>query len=865
MSTNSISQKKVNVFIFCIFAIAVILAVSSVLYINSCAQKQLEIEQYINQCEELSQQLVEASSYLTDEVRNFVINQELVSLYNYWNEVEVVKTRDTVIVKLEEMDLPEKEMHLLSVAKENSDLNNYTESRAMRLILDTMNVDESRLPDQVTSYVLNVVEKEMTDEEKKNAALKLLFGQQFTFEKDTMMKNVEVFQQTMQHRLNLVLETSRERTTSAMGILFLILGIILGLVLLVLLVFMRMVVHPIQVYSDTLHSTQDRKYPMLYPKGSKETRIFAEMFNELLGKLQEASAAKSIFVSAMSHEIRTPLNTITGYEYLLQDTELTSRQKEYLEYIQIGTKQLLHIVNNILDFSKLEQSKEQIEYIDFNIHKLCDEVYQIFYSSANQKGVFLDLSMEDLKYSYVKGDEVKIRQILINLISNAIKFTSKGGVAITVQIEENFTVDQKETDIQLFLQVKDTGIGIKEEEKSKIFSAFEQADASVSRKYGGTGMGLAITEQLVQLLKGKIQLDSQVGMGSTFTVQLPLQLSRQESVESVDNISIQPLYKGVHVLLVDDNEINQKMEGELLKQYGLIVDYAKNGEEAVIKADKICYDMIFMDLRMSGMDGYTAAQAICREGSSRHSFIIALTADAEKKSVEMAYQAGIKRYLLKPININEIGEVLKDAYKNHYLRDSMSPLLDINSALARLQGNEKLYIELLTVFLRDHSRDFEKLSSVTAGEQSATILNLIHQLKGVSGTLGAVRLQRVLGIAEKQCNNKELLNKVWQIYMETSKVIQEYLSNHEECTRLILAEDGSKANKSHKETESLDEPAIVLLQSSLADGNLSSMDILIEKRKLFLEYLGLENYKQLEYAIQYFDWETALHILRKGE
>lgn len=763
MSTKAISQKKINVFIFIIFTIAVILAVLSTLYIHFCNKAELEIEQYKNQCEELSQQLVEKSSYLTEEVRNFVINQDMEALHNYWDEIEQVKTRENVIAQLEEMELPIQEMRLLNVAKENSDLYSYTESRAMRLVLDTMNVDESWLPSQVQDYVLNVVEKEMTDEAKKTAALQLLFSRQYIFEKETIMNNVELFQQTMQKRLEGDLDRAKRMSSQAMGILFILLGIILGMVFLILLIFVRMVIRPIQIYSDTLHDNQNMEYPLLSPQGSRETQIFAETFNELLAKLQEAGAAKSTFVSTMSHEIRTPLNTITGCEYLLRDTGLSGRQKEYMGHIQIASKQLLQIVNNVLDYSKLEQNRYQVELIDFNIRELCEEVCQLLYPTAKKKGIYLKLSMNYVEYPYIKGDEGKIRQILINLISNGIKFTSQGGVKITVKthetgnskvkntthnsdwshsVNEQVSSSQIEPGIQLIFHVEDTGIGIEDEQKSVIFNAFEQADATVSRKYGGTGLGLAITDQIIHLLKGTIQLESQIGRGSIFTVCIPLQKSIQKEVEAANNGVIQPIYEGVRVLLVDDDEINQRMEGEILKKFGLKVDFASNGEESVIKASEICYDIIFMDIRMSKVDGYEAAKAIRQEGRSS-SMIVALSADAEEKAIKKAYEAGMEAYLTKPLVPGRIASILELALR-------------------------------------------------------------------------------------KGCFGKE--------------------------------PSGRGANDA---IAAADAEVIALLQASLDEGVLNSMNILVENKKIIWNLLGQDNYEKLEYAIQSYDWDAALYILGK--
>ncbi|MDX9692309.1 MAG: response regulator, partial [Acholeplasmataceae bacterium] len=357
----------------------------------------------------------------------------------------------------------------------------------------------------------------------------------------------------------------------------------------------------------------------------------------------ENMKAKSSFISNMSHEIRTPMNSIMGYAHLLTAKNLDDESMEYAHRINDASKHLLSIVNDILDISKIEAGKIVIEHINFHLDKLLLSVKDIFEESLKQKRLYLDIETLHCP-NFLVGDENRIRQILINLISNAIKFTETGGISLVVSAKETYN----DKNLMFEFRVKDTGIGMTPSQLNKLFNDFEQADISTTRIYGGSGLGLSISKRLALLMNGNLSVSSRLNDGTEFILALPLAIEKDNLEEShPEENNITPR-KGSHILLADDNVLNQKLAKSILENMGMHVTLANQGHIALDFAKKTSFDLIILDIQMPVMDGLETAKNI--RLFDQKTPIIALSGNASLEDKEIAYQAGMNDYVVKPID-----------------------------------------------------------------------------------------------------------------------------------------------------------------------------------------------------------------------
>lgn len=366
---------------------------------------------------------------------------------------------------------------------------------------------------------------------------------------------------------------------------------------------------------------------------------------------EEASMARQRFLSVMSHEIRTPLNGIIGTANLLSQEDPREDQKEYLETLVFSGNHLLSLINDILDFSKIEANKIEFEQLDFDLKELVSGVIKIFDYKAADKGISLTAELDTQIPMFLKGDTVRLNQILTNLIGNAIKFTEKGEVKVLVK-----TKNLSESSITCKFEIIDTGIGIPQDKIHSIFDLFSQADTNTTRKFGGTGLGLAITYKLIELQRGKIEVQSEVGVGSNFTFELTFNRSAKKiepNSTTVDNLKS---LEGIRVLLVEDNKINQMIATKFLLRWNAVVTLAENGLEALEHVQQQKHDIVLMDLQMPLMDGYEAASQIRKLDGPyfRNIPIIALTASALIEVKEGITRAGMNDIVSKPFIPDEL-------------------------------------------------------------------------------------------------------------------------------------------------------------------------------------------------------------------
>ncbi|MDO9227739.1 MAG: PhnD/SsuA/transferrin family substrate-binding protein [Pseudomonadota bacterium] len=604
-------------------------------------------------------------------------------------------------------------------------------------------------------------------------------------------------------------------------------------------------------------------------------RRTAELANAMTAA-ESANHAKSLFLANMSHEIRTPMNAIVGLTYLLRRDARDPAQQARLTKVAEAAGHLLGIINDILDFSKIEAGKLTLERTDFSLERLLNGVSSLVEEKLREKSLAFSREIDPALDGMLRGDPTRLSQILLNYLSNAVKFTDHGQITLRARL-----LEETEDGLRLRFEVEDSGIGIPAERLPQLFQSFEQADSSTTRKYGGTGLGLAISHRLAELMGGDAGAESQPGQGSTFW--FTARVGRGEALASTLNApheapagDLLAKLRGRLVLLVEDNPINQEVALDLLREVGIEADLARDGLVALEKARARPYELILMDVQMPNMDGLAATAAIRQLPAHAVTPILAMTASVFAEDYDQCLEAGMNDLVPKPVDpdtlfgalarwlpprqqAEPIPPVVRAAEADTSARAALAGIdgLDLTAGLISVRGKLSSYTRLLRKFAEDHRDDMQKLREQYQSGDLETARRTAHTLKGLAATLGALSVQARAATLEAALRDgesgSEILTQVASLETQLSALFATLLAR--------LPQPGATQPAAIASDAQLD-MAVARLESLLANDDMRAIAALEAALPRLEKQLSVADLARLRRQLESYDFQAVLELLR---